>query len=269
MIEVIDLFCGAGGVTTGIEKAKYRGIKCANVIACINHDPVAIASHAANHKGVLHFTEDITQFDFTKFPAWTPGAVKILWASLECTNFSNAKGGLPKEKKSRTLGEHLYRRKVGRKYVYHSYIQHLDPHYILVENVREFMTHWGPLDKTGKVIKGKKDIHFKRWVKTIKKLGYTYTFKMINCADHGARTTRKRLFICFAKHGLPVLFPPQTHSKISGHGLKKWKPVKDVINFSDEGYSIFDRKTNTDIPPRFRKNISPKTFRRIYRGLVK
>jgi len=34
----IDLFCGAGGVTTGIEAAILDGDKCAEVIACINHN---------------------------------------------------------------------------------------------------------------------------------------------------------------------------------------------------------------------------------------
>lgn len=45
----IDLFCGAGGTSTGVEKANYKERKCAKVIACVNHDANAIASHAANH----------------------------------------------------------------------------------------------------------------------------------------------------------------------------------------------------------------------------
>ena len=55
----IDLFCGAGGTSTGVESAKWNGEKCAKVIACVNHDANAIASHAANHPEALHFTEDI------------------------------------------------------------------------------------------------------------------------------------------------------------------------------------------------------------------
>ena len=55
----IDLFCGAGGTSTGVEKATFHGDKCAKVIACVNHDANAIASHAANHPDALHFTEDI------------------------------------------------------------------------------------------------------------------------------------------------------------------------------------------------------------------
>lgn len=35
----IDLFCGAGGTSTGIELAKLHGEKCAKVVACVNHEP--------------------------------------------------------------------------------------------------------------------------------------------------------------------------------------------------------------------------------------
>lgn len=38
----IDLFCGAGGTSTGVESARIRGSKCAKVVACVNHDPNAI-----------------------------------------------------------------------------------------------------------------------------------------------------------------------------------------------------------------------------------
>ena len=55
----VDLFCGAGGTSTGVESARLNGERCAKVIACVNHDKNAIASHAANHPEALHFTEDI------------------------------------------------------------------------------------------------------------------------------------------------------------------------------------------------------------------
>lgn len=59
----IDLFCGAGGTSTGVEKANYKGHKCAKVIACVNHDANAIASHAANHPEAQHYTEDMRTLD--------------------------------------------------------------------------------------------------------------------------------------------------------------------------------------------------------------
>ena len=55
----IDLFCGAGGTSTGVNTARLHGLQCADVIACVNHDANAIASHAANHPNALHFTENI------------------------------------------------------------------------------------------------------------------------------------------------------------------------------------------------------------------
>ena len=112
----IDLFCGAGGTTTGVEAARIGGKKCAKVIACVNHDANAIRSHAANHPDALHFTEDIRTLDIAPLSAHLakcrklyPGSKVVLWASLECTNFSKAKGGLPRDADSRTLAEHLFR----------------------------------------------------------------------------------------------------------------------------------------------------------------
>lgn len=96
----IDLFCGAGGTTTGVERARVMGNKVAKVIACVNHDPNAIASHLANHPGAVHFTEDIRTLELSGLVEiaaqqrkQNPGARLVLWASLECTNFSKAKGG--------------------------------------------------------------------------------------------------------------------------------------------------------------------------------
>lgn len=143
----IDLFCGAGGTSTGVEKANYKGQKCAKVIACVNHDANAIASHAANHPEAQHYTEDMRTLDLRPLAEHTaemrqmyPMAKIVLWASLECTNFSRAKGGQPRDADSRTLAEHLFR-----------YIEALTPDYIQIENVEEFMS-WGDLDENGKPI---------------------------------------------------------------------------------------------------------------------
>lgn len=101
----IDLFCGAGGTSTGVNAARLHNEQCAEVIACVNHDAKAIASHAANHPNALHFTEDIRTLELSplvahlqKCKAQNPGALVVLWASLECTNFSKAKGGQPDSK---------------------------------------------------------------------------------------------------------------------------------------------------------------------------
>ena len=122
----IDLFCGAGGTSTGINTARLDGEKCAKVIACVNHDRNAIVSHASNHPEAMHFTEDIRTLELSPLichlrhqRGQNPEALTVLWASLECTNFSRAKGGQPRDADSRTLAEHLFR-----------YIEALNPYYI-------------------------------------------------------------------------------------------------------------------------------------------
>lgn len=254
----IDLFCGAGGTSTGVNAARLDGEKCADVIACVNHDANAIASHASNHPEALHFTEDIRTLELSPLVAHTaikrsenPDAFVVLWASLECTNFSKAKGGMPRDADSRTLAEHLFR-----------YIEAINPDYIQIENVEEFMS-WGDMDENGKPLSMDRGRLYRRWVNNVKKYGYRFEYRILNSADYGAYTSRKRFFGIFAKKGLPIVFPEPTHSKEPQktlfNDLKRWKPVKDVLDLEDEGLSIFARK----------KALSEKTLERIYAGLVK
>lgn len=234
-------------------------MKCAKVIACVNHDANAIASHAANHPEAVHFTEDIRTLELTpmvehlqRMRLKYPDAYVVLWASLECTNFSKAKGGMPRDADSRTLAEHLFR-----------YIEAIKPHFIQIENVEEFMS-WGDMDEHGHPISKDKGRCYLRWIQNVQAYGYDYHWRILNAADYGAYTSRKRFFGQFAKFGLPITFPVATHSKDGDTGgmfgdMKKWKPVKDVLDFKDEGESIFGRK----------KPLVEKTLERIYAGLIK
>ena len=259
----IDLFCGAGGTSTGVEKATFHGDKCAKVIACVNHDANAIASHAANHPDALHFTEDIRTLELSPLVAHTerlrllhPDAYLVLWASLECTNFSKAKGGMPRDADSRTLAEHLFR-----------YIEALCPDYIQIENVEEFMS-WGDMDENGHPISKDKGKSYVRWVNNVCKYGYYFDWRILNAANYGAYTSRKRFFGQFALHGLPIAFPKATHAKcpakykhslFPADNMQPWKPVREVLDLNDEGESIFGRK----------KPLVEKTLERIYAGLIK
>ena len=254
---VIDLFCGAGGLSEGVEEARIEGKKCAKVVCCVNHDKNAILSHNANIPDALHFIEDIRTLELSPIKAIVdrlhelyPDSKIMLHASLECTNFSKAKGGQPRDADSRTLAEHLFR-----------YIDVIDPDYIQIENVEEFMS-WGDMDENGKPISMDKGRLYQRWVRNVKKYGYNFDHRIMNAADFGAYTTRKRFFGIFAKKGLPIVFPEPTHCKGGRQDmftkLEKWRPVKDVLDFSDEGTSIFREKP-----------LAEKTLERIYAGLIK
>ena len=282
----IDLFCGAGGTSTGCEMAVLGGKKIAKVIACVNHDANAIASHKANHPDAVHYTEDIRTLQLGPMVAhvdlarktW-PKAKVVLWASLECTNFSRAKGGMSRDADSRTLAEHLFR-----------YVEAIDPDIIQIENVDEFQT-WGPLIEKrradGSVVTVRKSSgtgadkvsweepamipdpehkgeYYVKWVRSMCSYGYTFDWRILNSADYGAYTSRRRYFGMFAKEGIDIVFPEPTHARnpqagLFGRPLEKWKPVREVLDFSDEGVSIFGRK----------KPLVEATLRRIYAGLQK
>ncbi|MEV4737154.1 MULTISPECIES: DNA cytosine methyltransferase [unclassified Microbacterium] len=92
-LTVTDLFCGAGGSSSGLVEAGYR------VVIAANHWALAIESHQINHPATDHSQADISQVDPRYFPR-----TDVLWASPECTNHSIAKG----VKRQRAMNEALF-----------------------------------------------------------------------------------------------------------------------------------------------------------------
>lgn len=80
-LTVTDLFCGAGGSSSGLVEAGYK------VVIAANHWQLAIESHQVNHPDTDHSQADISQVDPRYFPK-----THVLWGSPECTNHSIAKG---------------------------------------------------------------------------------------------------------------------------------------------------------------------------------
>lgn len=80
-LTMTDLFCGAGGSSTG---AVTAGI---TVAMAANHWAKAIETHTTNHPDTRHDCADVSQVDPRRYPT-----TDILWASPECTNHSQAKG---------------------------------------------------------------------------------------------------------------------------------------------------------------------------------
>jgi DNA (cytosine-5)-methyltransferase 1 len=92
-LEVVDMFCGGGGETTGIMLAAKEQHMKIHLMA-INHWERAIETHAANHPGVEHLCQSVENIDPTKA---VPGRrLDLLWASPECTHHSIARGGRPR-----------------------------------------------------------------------------------------------------------------------------------------------------------------------------
>jgi len=244
----IDGFAGGGGASCGL---KMAGI---DVTIAINHDPAAIRMHTVNHPKTLHLTEDIFKVDLAKYLD-PDDVVDVMWASPDCTSHSKAKGGQPRELGLRILPWAVFRlcKQI------QTVTGHL-PYMLFMENVEEIQ-EWGPLDKQGRPIERKKGTEYRRFIRSMKKLGFTFDCRTLIAADFGAPTTRKRWYAVFRSDGKPIRWPEPTHAKDPGgmFPLKPWVPVSEVLDFTDLGKSIFERE----------KPLAEATMNRIAKGIEK
>ena len=246
---VADLFCGAGGTSTGAKKAiESLGQKMS--LVAVNHNPVAIETHSKNHPDARHYVDDVEHADPEKLVP--EGYLDLLLASPECRFFSRARGGRPVLDQARMKPWTVF-----------DWLTKLRVRAVIVENVPEF-TQWGPLDENDRPIKSKKGQHFESWFMTFQNLGYHAEYRNLNAADFGDATTRTRFFLIARNDGVPIRWPEPTHSKhgaatMLGH-LPKWRSANENINWENPGRSLLD-------DPKYQKKpLSEKTRRRIAKG---
>jgi len=82
-LTITDLFCGGGGSSTGAIQVPGVEIRIA-----ANHWDLAVQVHNQNHPTADHAAVDLHEEDPRYFPK-----TDILWASPECTKWSQASGG--------------------------------------------------------------------------------------------------------------------------------------------------------------------------------
>lgn len=248
-IIAADAFCGCGGATTGFElKAKQLGLD--HVSLAVNHWDIAINTMTVNHPKVKAVRADM----MTLLPSEVLcGQLDFFWASPSCTHHSRAKGGRPRENQLRSQPELLY-----------PWIDYGRPKFIVIENVPEFV-EWGPLNAKNMPIKKMKGKFFIHFIEGIKLRGYDVDWRVVCCADYGDATTRKRLFIKAVRHGCgKIEWPEPTHAEnpqedLFGTKLKKWRAIRECLDFDDIGRSVFNRP----------KPLAEKTMRRIADGMRK
>lgn len=232
---VVDNFAGGGGASTGIEAAIGKPADIA-----INHDPVAVAMHKANHPHTRHYIEDVWQVSPREVAAGRP--VGLAWFSPDCRHFSRAKGTAPVSDSVRGLAWVVIR-----------WAKEVQPRVIMLENVEEFLS-WGPLDDEGRPVKSRAGETFREWLAELAGLGYTIEYQSLVAADYGAPTTRRRLFLVARRDRENPSWPEPTH----GVGrAQAWRTAAEVIDWSIECPSIFGR----------RRPLAEATLRRIAAGV--
>lgn len=247
-ILAADLFCGAGGTSTGLlQAAELLGRKVE--LTAVNHWERAVETHAANHPRANHICQDLTRVRPAEV---VPGGrLDLLVASPECTHHSTARGGKPKNDQSRASA-----------WIVLEWVNALRVDRVLIENVPEFVS-WGPIGADGRALKSQRGKTFVAFIDALKSSGYRVEWKVLNSANYGAAQCRRRLFIQAARGRLPIRWPSPTNDRDPSPGLfgqlPKWRAAREVIDWSLVGGSIFTRK----------RPLSENTLARIEAGLRK
>lgn len=239
---VIDLFCGAGGETQGIHWAMGYDIE----LFAVNHWEIACSTHAKNfphHETICQDVTTVIPSDLTKGKP-----VELLWASPECTHHSVARGGKPMDDQSRCTPFDILR-----------WLAMADVKRLIIENVPEYVS-WGPLGADNRPIKEKRGLLFQQWISFIAGMGYDVEWKILNAADFGAPTSRRRFFLQAVKHGSgkSITWPTPSHVEHpDAFSPQGWIPARKIIDWSIPSPLIDDRK----------RPLAPNTMRRIMQGI--
>ncbi len=173
-LKAIDLFCGAGGLSIGLETAGFA------ITAAIDIDRDSCETHASavQHADVLQTSTE--KISFSRFRG-----VDLVAGGPPCQPFSAGGKRLATKDVRNMLPEFLRA------------IREAVPAAFLMENV------YG-LGQAARLP------YLTSFVEELRSLGYTVSSKVINAADYGVPQNRKRLFIVGTRRGV-FTWPEPTH----------------------------------------------------------
>ncbi|MEY9098873.1 DNA (cytosine-5)-methyltransferase 1 [Sinorhizobium fredii] len=260
---IFDSFAGGGGASEGIKRALGRSPDLA-----INHNPDALALHAANHPETHHLSENVYKVD--PLDHLKGKHIGLAWFSPDCKHFSKAKGGKPVERNIRDLC-----------WIIPGWIERIQKSggrvdVVIMENVEEFKDY-GPLIQTDRGLMpdpSRRGENFEKWCKKLRRLGGRIESRELRACDFGAPTIRKRLFVIIRFDRLPIVWPEPTHGSpddpdvIAGKKLP-WRTAAECIDWSQPCPSIFDTSEQIMAKHQLRavRPLADATMARVARGM--
>lgn len=177
-VVCVDLFCGAGGLTSGLRDA---GI---DVVAGVDFDAACKYPYTANHKGIVFEQADVAKLDASVVARWFGDAkVRVLAGCAPCQPFSSY------AQRYQTVGTERW----SLLYHFSRLVTELLPDVVTMENVPTVTKH----------------TVFNDFVKTLRKHGYEDPWiKVIDCSDYGLPQRRRRTVLLASRLGSISLIPP-------------------------------------------------------------
>ena len=183
LIEAVDLFCGAGGLTCGLSKTKRINVLCG-----IDIDPNCEFPYISNNKSrfLLKQIEDVTVEEVLS--CYSDKKPKLLAGCAPCQTFSHYYNPQINFEDSRwkLLSE------------FSRLVSGILPEFVTMENVPNLRKH---------------DV-FHKFVDTLRETGYFLWYDVVDCSSYGLPQRRRRLVLLASKYGdISLLSPEDTHSE--------------------------------------------------------
>lgn len=205
--SVIDLFCGAGGLSEGFRMAGFK------IILGLDNDKKCIETFRENHKKSKILSDNIRNIKGSDIERLIGTKnVDVIIGGPPCQGFSIAGKRDPKDPRNSLFMEFI------------KIVDYFKPEWIVMENVLGI--------KSMKTAKGEKVVNIIK--NEFKKAGYDVICESLNAADYGVPQKRRRVFFMAHRDGKKISFPKPTHSEIpqkrmDGSVIKKWAPVKNIL----------------------------------------
>lgn len=205
----IDLFAGIGGIRLGFDQAFDNSIE---TVFVSEWDEFAQKTYKANFHDNLEIAGDITKIDEKNIPGFD-----ICLAGFPCQAFSLAgqRKGFADDYKGMSRGTLFF--DVARICSEHK------PKVIFCENVKGLTIH--DKGRTFKII-----------VNTLREIGYTVFYKVLNSKDFGVPQNRERIYIVAFRNDIApgeFIFPASTDDTKRIKDILEEKPVSARYYLSD------------------------------------
>ena len=194
--NAIDLFAGAGGLSTGLSNAGIN-VKCA-----IEFDKNAAETYKINHSETNVLCKDIrTITDEEVINLKQQHDINMLVGCPPCQGFSTL-----------TQDKNDPRNQLVDEYI--RFVSLIEPEVVMLENVPG--------------IQKRDNYLFNKLIELLQLKKYKISYGVVQIADYGIPQQRKR-FILIASKSFMIDIPSITHSNKEKSNLKRWVSVKDIF----------------------------------------